>query len=80
MKAAEARADEHALVFDRVSVGSGHPQRFGTQAKLVNGRVVFEPIDDSAHVDERRAQLGLPSLEVYKHLLDSLYTPRAKPR
>jgi hypothetical protein len=63
-----------ALLADRVAVHRGQPQRYGTQAKLVAGRVLFEPIADSAHVDARRRRLGLMPLRAYARLLDSVYT------
>ncbi len=69
-----------ALLTDRIAVHRGEPQRYGTQASLVNGKMVFAPIADSAHVDERRARVGLPSLAVYARVLDSVYTDqRGKP-
>ncbi len=70
----DVRADEYALLFDRVAVEAGRPQRFGTQAQRVGGRMVFHRIDDSAHVDDRRAKMGLMPLMQYVRLMDSLYT------
>jgi uncharacterized protein DUF6624 len=63
-----------AMLADRLAVHRGHHQYYGTQAKLDGGRVILEPIDDSAHVDERRAKLGLQPLAEYVRLLDSMYT------
>lgn len=74
----EASASDYALLYDRVSLARGLAQRFGTQAQLVDGRVLFDRIDDSSHVDERRARLGLPPLATYKRMLDSLYARQAK--
>lgn len=73
------------LLADRVAVQRGRPQRYGTQARLVAGRVVFAAIADSAHVDVRRRRLGLMPLRAYARLLDSMYTaaptpPPAAPR
>ncbi len=76
--AGEASASDYALLYDRVSLARGLAQRFGTQAQLVDGRVRFDRIEDSSHVDERRARLGLPPLAAYKRMLDSLYTPHIK--
>jgi hypothetical protein len=78
VSAREAQPSDYALLYDRVSLARGSAQRFGTQAQLIDGKVVFDQIEDSLHVDERRARLGLPSLTVYKRVLDSLYTPHAK--
>ena len=75
----EVAGGQVAMLADRVAVHRGQPQRYGTQAKLQNGRIVMEPIADSAHVDERRAALGLPPLREYARMLDSMYTPQPKP-
>lgn len=76
----EVRGADVAMLADRVAVHRGQPQRYGTQAKLVEGRIVLEPIADSAHVDERRAMLGMPPLREYVRMLDSMYTARPAPR
>jgi hypothetical protein len=72
--AGEASPVGYALLFDRVAVQAGRPQRFGTQASVVDGRVVFPPIEDPAHVDGRRTRFGLPSLAGYERLLSRIYT------
>ncbi len=78
VKNGEARAADYALLFDRVAIQGGRKQRFGTQARLVNGSMVFDPIEDSVHVDKRRADVGLSPLATYARQLDSLYTSRGK--
>ena len=65
-----------ALLADRLDVQRGRPQRFGTQARLENGRIIFHPIVDSVRVDKRRAALGLPPLAEYASQLESAYTSR----
>lgn len=52
-----------AYLYDRIQTNSGQLQRYGTQ---INGetRVPF-PIEDPDHVDERRAVMGLESLQKY---------------
>lgn len=76
----EVRGADVAMLADRVAVHRGQPQRYGTQAKLLEGRLVLDPIADSAHVDERRAALGMPPLREYVRLLDSMYTAHPAPR
>lgn len=75
---------DYALLLDRVLVGEGKPQVYGTQAKPFDqwkGRQPsLYPIEGEANVDQRRAKLGLPPLAVYLELLKQLYFPRAKPR
>lgn len=72
--AGEVAGSDVAMLGDRVAVHRGQPQRYGTQAKFLDGRMVLEPIADSEHVDQRRAALGLPPLREYLRLLDSIYT------
>lgn len=76
--AGEVPGSQVAMLADRVAVHRGQPQKYGTQARIENGRIVMEPIADSEHVDQRRAALGLPPLRVYVRVLDSIYTPQPK--
>jgi hypothetical protein len=62
-----------AQLYDRVQMQAGRKQRYGTQAKLVGERVVFDPIEDSAGVDARRSTVGLGTLAAYRLALDSVY-------
>ena len=64
---------EVAMLTDRVAKAQGRPQRFGTQTTIADGRVVIDPIADSAQVDARQAAMGLPPLTEYKRVLDSAY-------
>jgi hypothetical protein len=57
----------------------GEPQVYGSQASITDGRVIFAPIADSAGVDARRAEMGLPSLSEYRRVLDSVYLGRRVP-
>jgi hypothetical protein len=51
---------------DRVCMGEGRPQCYGTQMTAdAEGRPVVWPIEDAAHVDERRRGVGLPGLAEY---------------
>ena len=65
-----------ALLTDRVAVQRGQKQVYGTQASIVNGRFVLNPIADSANVDARRAKVGMPPIAAYMRILDSLYSTR----
>ena len=62
-----------AMLTDRVEVKAGHLQIYGTQLSLRNGRWALDPIVDSLHVDERRRRMGLPTLEEYIRLIDSVF-------
>ena len=50
----------YAFLFDRVAVGAGKPQRFGTQGGCKDGRWVPEPIEQPKGLERRRAEAGLP--------------------
>ena len=65
-----------AMLTDRIEVKAGHPQIYGTQLSLQNGRWVLDPLRDSAGVDERRRQMGLPPLAEYLRMVDSILHPR----
>lgn len=64
--AGEARASDLALLEDRVLIGQGKKQLYGSQLKSDGkGGWAFYPIEDEARVDERRRAAGLPPLADY---------------
>jgi Family of unknown function (DUF6624) len=81
-KSGKLSGQSYALLIDRVLVGEGKPQIYGTQAKRIEewkGREpVLEPIEDEANVDKRRAEVGLFPLSEYRELLKRLYFPQEK--
>lgn len=54
-----------AYLEDRVLLGEGKAQRYGSQLEVVDGQLVPLPIDRPAELNERRASMGLPSMEAY---------------
>lgn len=71
----EVRGDSYAYLYDRVATAEKRPQRFGTQ--FMDGEPY--PIEDAAHVDERRAAVGLSSMAVYRQQMLQMYgSPPAK--
>ena len=55
-----------AYLTDRILVGEGQKQRFGTQLTgSTGGAPTPAPIEDPDHVDARRAEYGLPPLAEY---------------
>ncbi|HMG35629.1 MAG TPA: DUF6624 domain-containing protein [Blastocatellia bacterium] len=81
-KSGNLSGQSYALLIDRVLVGEGKPQIYGTQAKPVEewkgGEPVLRPIVDEANVDKRRAEVGLFPLSEYRELLKKLYFPQEK--
>ena len=76
------QGQDYALLLDRVLVADGKPQVYGTQTKIFDQwkgeEPVFEPIEDEANVDKRRAEVGLPSMAEYRLLLKQVYFPKEK--
>lgn len=76
------QGQDYALLLDRVLVAEGKPQVYGTQAKRFDQwkdkQPVFDPIEDEANVDKRRADVGLFSMAEYRLLLKKLYFPKEK--
>jgi hypothetical protein len=70
----EVRAEDLALLEDRVLVHEGKPQRYGSQFTLKDGVWQPQPIDDPAQVDERRAQANLMPLADYTCVLQHMYS------
>jgi len=64
---------EFAALFDRLRVTAGMKQLFGTQAVTLGGFMVLYPIEDEAKVNARRAEFGLPELDVYIRSLEHTY-------
>ena len=60
---------DYALLYDRVRMGRGEPQRFGSQGQCRDGKVRIYSLEDPNHVDERRAKFGLSTLKEYETLL-----------
>ena len=67
------------MLLDRVLVGEGKPQVYGTQGKRFEDwkgkEPELEPIEDEANVDKRRAEVGLPPLAEYVKFLKQMYLP-----
>ena len=57
----ESNAADVAMLEDRVRLSSSRKQIYGTQMRLdEKGTLVLAPMEDSAHVDLRREDAGLP--------------------
>jgi hypothetical protein len=69
VKPGEVDARDYAYLYDRVAVHDNRPQRYGTQFK--DGYP--NPIEDEAHVDERRAAVGLGTMAAYKQQMRRTY-------
>jgi hypothetical protein len=62
----QERLQEYALLFDRLQIRQGLPQRYGTQIGWAeDGTKGLLPIETLEEIDAIRAELGLPPLDDY---------------
>jgi hypothetical protein len=64
-KKGQAPGDAVALLTDMTRVAEGQRQLYGTQIIIEDGKLVVQPIEDEARVNERRAALGISTLAEY---------------
>lgn len=67
---------DFALLTDRVLRAQKKPQRYGTQFDADPahpGKMVMAPVEEVAHLDERRAEVGLMPISDYRCVLDVVY-------
>jgi hypothetical protein len=69
----EASGKDLAYLTDRVLVGEGKKQLYGTQFTTKDGEMVPSPIEDEANVDKRRKEVGLETLAEYTKTLREFY-------
>jgi len=61
-----ASSEHVGLLTDRVRVNTGRPQLYGTQRDFNDlGQAYIKDLEDREHVNERRAALGMETLEEY---------------
>ncbi len=61
----EVSKNNFAYLTDRVLVGAGKPQRYGTQLHTVNNELVPQTMEEPDKVDERRKEMGMEPLAKY---------------
>ncbi len=67
VKNGKASGSELALLEDRTALGHGRRQIYGSQISRNTETLVYyvSPLEDPDHVDQRRAEVGLPPLAEY---------------
>ena len=55
----EITGEEYALLTDRVSMFQHKPQIYGSQFRWDHKKLVMYEVEDPAHLDERRASMGM---------------------
>lgn len=70
-----APALNYAYLFDRLAINRGEQQTYGTQVTLNPDSTSFEPkpVMDREGLNERRMEVGLPSIEDYIELMNTRY-------
>ncbi|MGB8468057.1 MAG: DUF6624 domain-containing protein [Candidatus Babeliales bacterium] len=62
----------YAYLYDRVAINEHRLQRYGTQGDFDNGVWKAYPMEDFAHIDERRATVGLQPLSEYIRMIHQI--------
>ena len=67
VKNGKARADQLALLEDRVALKEGRKQIYGSQLAMdpITKKTYVCPLEDPGNVDARRAKVGLPPMQEY---------------
>lgn len=66
----QADPSNYASMFDRVQTDENKPQRYGENFVCTpEGKLVPSPIEDLAHLDQRRAEMGLLPMRLYAKLV-----------
>lgn len=76
----KASGKDYAYLLDRVLVNAGKLQVYGTQMTLNPARTSFEPKPciEPEHLDERRASVGLETMEKYIEIMNHVYAGQLK--
>lgn len=77
VKQGKAHASDLALLEDRVALGQGKKQIYGSQISQDpnTGKYAVSPIEDEINVNKRRAEVGLEPIEEYVKHWDIVYKP-----
>ncbi len=78
-KVGETSGEHLALLTDRVLVSDGKMQLYGSQAEIVDGKIIVKPIEDESNLNKRRAELGLQPMDEYIALMKKVYGLPQKP-
>lgn len=81
VKRKNASARNYAYLTDRVALGAGQPQEYGTQVEFATtGKAQPRNLHDPANVNKRRAAMGMETLEAYLEMNDKLHAEMNKPK
>ena len=69
----QAPGEAVATLTDLTRMAEGQRQLYGTQITIEDGKLVVQPIEDEAQVDQRRAALGIGTLADYVKRVKQAY-------
>jgi len=68
---ADLDGQDYGLLYDRIAMMEGRPQKYGTQMVCVSGRYQPYTLEDPSKVNQYRTNLGMKmTLEQYVHMFD----------
>lgn len=56
----EASGESYALMYDRLAISEGRPQRYGSQLRCQGGKLAPYPLEDPGQVEAWRKAMGMP--------------------
>ncbi|WP_145958665.1 DUF6624 domain-containing protein [Xanthomonas oryzae] len=65
MEQRQLSKQQYAMLFDRVCLASGKPQRYGTQVQTIDGKTILRPVEDPENLDTRRKEMALGPIKDY---------------
>jgi hypothetical protein len=70
-----ANSRNFGLLTDRVKINTGQKQIYGTQVTYISEKcqAIPKPLEDSANVNKRRAEVGLPPIEEYLNMMSQMH-------
>ena len=74
----EVDKTDYAYLVDRVLVGEGKKQLYGTQTKIVKGDCIPDPVEDEANLDKRRKEMGMMPMAEYLGMVRKMYLGEKK--
>lgn len=66
---------EYAMMYDRVAINEGRPQRYGTQLTCIDGTMQPGPVEDLENVDALRAERGFAVVRLEEAIANSNLFP-----
>ena len=64
---------EIALLTDKILVAEKKPQIYGTQFRTEDGKMYLQKTIEPEKLNERRAEMNLPTMEEYMKMLEKMY-------